>query len=33
MSKPVFSPVFEALNERIQELPENFKDFAISECA
>jgi hypothetical protein len=32
MSKPVFTPVFEALNERIQELPENFKDFAISEC-
>lgn len=32
MSKPVFSPVFEALNERIQELPESFKDFAISEC-
>jgi hypothetical protein len=33
MSKPVFIPVFEALNERIQELPENFKDFARSECA
>lgn len=32
MSNPVFTPVFEALNERIQELPENFKDFAISEC-
>ena len=33
MSQPVFTPVFEVLNERIQELPENFKDFAISECA
>ncbi|WP_298741278.1 hypothetical protein [uncultured Chitinophaga sp.] len=32
MSKPVFTPVFEALHERIQELPENFKDFVISEC-
>lgn len=32
MSKPAFTPVFEALNERIQELPENFKDFTISEC-
>lgn len=32
MSKPAFIPVFEALNERIQELPGNFKDFAISEC-
>lgn len=32
MSKPVITPVFEALHERIQELPENFKDFTKSEC-
>jgi hypothetical protein len=32
MSKPISTPVFQALHERIQELPENFKDFAKSEC-